>query len=209
MSRTVLASLLAAVVLSGGGLLSAQEQERPGRRERPERVERGERGERAERPERGERGERPERGERGERRQMTPEEREQRMAQWRQRMSDQQREGLGFSEEEWKAVKPLYDRVAELQGELRTGGMRGFQFGRRGGEQGERPEQSPLAKARQKLAEVSEAENASAAQLQGAIKEYRAAREKAQKDLGEAQKALREVLTAQQEAKLILRGMLD
>lgn len=185
LSRTVLAVLLAGTLLSAWGLVSAQEDQR----DRPDR------------------------------RRMSPEERQQRMEEWRQRMNDRLRQDLGFSEEEWKAVQPLYEKVVTLQRQSR-GGFGGMmvRFRRRGdgqrdgGEDGDRPERptdpSELGKARTRLAEVAENDAATSEQIQAAVKDYRAARDKLDEQLEQARKELRSVLNARQEAKLLLRGVL-
>ena len=190
MSRTAWAALLGAVVLSGLSLTWAQDGGEDAPRQRRQR------------------------------RRMTAEERQQRMEQFRQRMSEQLREDLGFSAEEWKAVAPLHEKVVTLQRELaprRGFGRQGFRGRRgRGRDQGEERRERPappeneteVAKTRRILAETLEKEAATAEQLRTAVKDYRVAREKIEKELEQAQKALREVLNARQEAQLVLRGVL-
>ncbi|NLF30439.1 MAG: hypothetical protein GX591_06085 [Planctomycetes bacterium] len=192
MSRTALVTLTAVIVLSGWGVLMAQD---------------GGQGDRGQRPERG----------------GNDQERQQRMEQFRQRMNERIREELKFSQEDWQAVQPLFDKVVTLQRPLRAGaagfggmGMmggpapRGEAAGRGGGRRPEAPaDESELGKARQKLQETVASEGATSEQLQAAMKGYRDARTKAQKELEQAQKDLREVLNARQEAQLVLWGMLD
>jgi flagellar motility protein MotE (MotC chaperone) len=204
MSGTVLVALTAVIVLSGWGVLMAQDAGQ------------------------GDRGERPREG-------ATDQERQQRMEQARQRMNDRMREQLGFSQEEWQAVQPLFDKVVTLQRPLRAGasayggmgmaGGRGGPGGRgdTGGPGGpggraddggrQRPQapadESELGKARQKLTEVTQNTAATSEQLQEALKGYREARTKAQKELEQSQKNLREVVNTRQEAQLVLWGTLD
>lgn len=151
------------------------------------------------------------------RRQMTPEERQQRMEQFRKRMMDRVRERLGFTEEEWKVVEPRYEKVTELSRQM--GGRMGRRFfGRRPGgraddDRDERREvaadASPMIKARAKLEAAVENETTPAGQVQAAIKEYHRAREQAEAELAKARQALREVLSPRQEAMLMLMGTLD
>ncbi len=201
MTRRTLALALVGVVLGLGGLLMAQPA-----------------------------GNNPQdQGNRGTRQRPTAQEMQQRMEQMRDRVMDQARTQLGFSEEEWKEVKPLYLKVAEINRDLtRTNrGMMMMQGGRTRGpgqpgadnappaqpqapQASTRPEDNtPLALARVKLDEVVRNEAAPAAELQAALDGYRAARLQTQKDLDNARQALREVLSLRQEAMLVSNGTLD
>ena len=69
------------------------------------------------------------RGDRGgDRPRMSPEEMRKRMEEWRKRMSDMQRQRLGATEDEWKVLQPMIEKVRSVQREMR-GGM----FSRFGG----------------------------------------------------------------------------
>ena len=173
----------------------------------------------------GERGAR-DRGNRGDRpdfRNMTAEQREEWMKQMRQRMNDRIREQLGFTEEEWKAVEPLYNKVVELQraGGPGMGGPGGRMMGRRGAREGgragnreggqDRParEQSELAKTRDALRTTLENKDSTDAQVAKALADYRAAKAKNAAELATARKALKDVLTPRQEAQCVSMGVLE
>ena len=162
----------------------------------------------------GDRGARGDRGGRGDWRNMTPEQREQRMQEMRKRMEDRNREMLGFTAEEWTAVGPLYNKVVELQRQNRMGfGGSMMMMGRRGGRAGggDRParEQSEVAKTRDALRTTLENKDASAAQITKALADYRAAKTKAADELAKARKALKDVLTPRQEAQCVMMGVLE
>jgi len=59
------------------------------------------------------------------------------------------------------------------------------------------------------LKETLESSTASSKQIRQKLAAFRKAREKATKQLAKAEKELRDVLTAQQEAQLVVMGMLE
>jgi hypothetical protein len=152
-------------------------------------------------------------------RHMTPEQRAERMKEFRDRMLDHQRERLGFTKEEWTVVSPRYVKVSELRGRLAMGGRgwmrRMMGRGRPGrGREDERDderddEKSPLVKAREALDDLVEQDNADAGKIADALKTYRDERSKVEQQLAKARKELREVLNARQEAMLVLQGMIE
>ncbi len=154
-------------------------------------------------------------------RNMTPEQRAERMKEFRDRMLDQQRERLGFSKEEWTVVSPRYVKVAELRREMSMGGrgwMRRIMGRGRPGRDREDDrdedregdeDQAPLVKAREALDELVDAEGSDAADIAKALKTYRDERSKMEQKLAKARKELREVLNTRQEAMLVLQGMLE
>lgn len=135
-------------------------------------------------------------------------------AQWRQRMEEQMKQDLGATDDEWKVIQPKLEKVSNAQRGMR-GGMFGMMGGRgRGGPGGDRgpggdQPQSPVSQASSDLQKVLENKDASAEQIASKLTALREAREKAKVELAAAQKDLKEVLTARQEAVLVVRGLLD
>jgi len=159
------------------------------------------------------------------RRRMDPEQMRQRMEEFRQRMSDRLREQLGATEDEWKILEPRIQKVQDLMRQGR-GGFRGRgympggggRFGRdrgRGPREGQTPEGAPeedqpdIVKKTEALRSLLEDETSSASSIKAALDALRAARERAQQELAAARNELREVITARQEAQLVLMGILD
>jgi hypothetical protein len=175
---------------------------------------------------------------------LTAEEMQQRMAEYRKRAADQQRQELGASEDEWKVLQPLIEKVQTLQRAARggtSGGFGGFggtggfgNFGGRtrggpGGTRGSRDANTPAAttppaptnpdgtpreltdieKATTALNDVLKNKDASPTQIAEALTALRAARAKSQQELDQAREVLKKVLTAKQEAMLVLRGTLN
>ena len=159
---------------------------------------------------------------RDQRDQRDPAQMQQRMEQFRQQMAERMKTTLGASDEEWKVLQPLIEKVQTLARATRGGGM-GFMMmgGRRGGPgggpgdrpQGDRPQsdrpQSEVEKAGAALQKVLENKDAPAAEIKTTLANLREAKAKARAELEAAQKALREVLTVPQEAKLVLEGVVD
>ncbi len=162
-----------------------------------------------------------------------------RMEEWRKRAADQQRQNLGATEDEWKVLQPLIEKVQNLQRSTRGGmtgggfgGMTGFGgFGGRGrGDRGSRdansttPAATPPAptnrdgtprelteveKKTTALNDVLKNKDASPTQIAEALTALRAARAKSQLELDQAREELKKVLTALQEAKLVIMGILN
>jgi len=157
---------------------------------------------------------------------MTPEQQQQRMDQFRQQAMDRAKQDLGATDEEWKVLSPLVEKVQTLSRASRMGGM-GF-GGVRGGRGGPQPGgKAPDATAApatprpgmpapsevdlkvQALRTVLDNKEATPAQIKEALTGVRDARAKADKDLKKAQKALRDVVTVRQEAVCVMNGWLD
>ncbi|MGB2819499.1 MAG: hypothetical protein WBF17_00855 [Phycisphaerae bacterium] len=141
-----------------------------------------------------------------------------RIEEFRRRMSDQMREDLGCSEDEWKVLQPRIEKVQELQRQGR-GGFRGFggRGGRGRGPGGEvqRPEGAPeqeqpeVEKKTEALRSLLDDKASGAQAIKAALAALRKAREQAQQKLVAARKDVREVVTMRQEARLVLMGILD
>jgi len=178
---------------------------------------------------------------RGNRQRPTAEEMRARMEEWRNRAADQQRVSLGASEEEWKVLQPLIEKVQTLQRSSRGGMMRGGTtgfggFGNTGGRtrgtRGTRdansstpavaatprvptnPDGTPreltkVEKATTALNDVLKNKDASPTQITEALTALRTARTEGQQELAKAREVLKKVLTAKQEAMMVLRGVLE
>ena len=145
-------------------------------------------------------------------------------AEFRQRMMDNYRERLEIKgDEEWKAIQPLIEKVADARREVGFGG--GFGFGRggrrgggnnnndaqagannQGGGRGFRGgEPSPEAEELQKAIDA----NASKDELKAKLAKLREARKEKEAKLASAQEELKKVLSVKQEAAAVLIGLLQ
>jgi len=118
---------------------------------------------------------------------------------------------MGATDDEWKVLEPKIQKVTELSGKARTGGMGfRFRFGEGGGDN-EKP--TAVETARKDLQKILDNKDAKPDEVKKALTAYRDARDKAKQDakaeLEKAQKDLREILTQRQEAYLVTRGLLD
>lgn len=143
-------------------------------------------------------------------------------AQIQQQMMERYQEVLGMTAEEFKAVQPLVESVMTKQREAGVGrggfglfgrgggGQRGGGGGGGGGGFGGQgrggfgatpsPEQEALQKA---------VESGTPSEIKAKLEAYRDARKKKETELQEAREKLRKVLTAKQEAQLVLMGTLN
>ncbi len=136
-------------------------------------------------------------------------------AQMRERYLLQLKEQLASPDEEWKLIQPKLDKVLTVQRDTR--GSRNFGGRNRGGNQQGQPTpaaqpaqpQSAVAAASDDLRKAVEDKNTPPEDLTKKIAALREAKEKAKADLAAAQKDLRELLSARQEATLISSGILD
>jgi hypothetical protein len=137
-------------------------------------------------------------------------------AQMQQRMMENAREDLGFTNDtEWNAVQPLIQKVMDARRDVGFGGGMGRMFrnrNRNNSDQagannrrnfGQQP--SPEAEALQKAID----DNAPKAQIKAALAKYQASQKAKQAKLVEAQENLRKVLNTKQEAQATLNGLLE
>jgi len=134
-------------------------------------------------------------------------------AQMQQRMMDNVRDQLGFTNDtDWSAVQPLVQKVMDARRDV--GGNMGRMFGRnRGGQNGGQGggrggmfgQTSPEADALQKAID----EDAPAAQIKDLLAKYIAAQKVKQASLEAAQANLKAVLTVKQEAQATLLGLVN
>ncbi|HEV8608222.1 MAG TPA: hypothetical protein VGQ99_22995 [Tepidisphaeraceae bacterium] len=139
-------------------------------------------------------------------------------AQFRERQMNRIKEQLGATDDEWKAIEPKVDKVFNAQREARggfgfggggPGGGRGGGGGG-GGNGGAAPAPTTaLGKASLDLRTTLEDKNAAPETIAKKLAAVREAREKGRKDVADAQKELKEILTQRQEAVLVINGMLE
>ncbi|MEI6232779.1 MAG: hypothetical protein WCT04_06995 [Planctomycetota bacterium] len=129
-------------------------------------------------------------------------------AKMREQMTSRLKEQLAVSDDEWKAIQPKLDDLMKIQGESRAS-MRGL-FGRPGGDKpAEDPNKSEMTKKMEALKALTDSKDADAKAIQEALKGLREEREKSKATLKKAQESLKELLSAKQEAVLVMYGMLE
>jgi hypothetical protein len=132
-------------------------------------------------------------------------------------MKNRLKEELKPSDAEWAVIDPRLTKVMALSNQANLMPMRRMMRGRMGpGGRGGRPgaeanaeEQTEVEKAISALETALGSEKPDAADVKAKLLALRQAREKARQELAKAQQELREVLTVEQEARLVLVGMLD
>jgi hypothetical protein len=132
-------------------------------------------------------------------------------AQFQQRMMDNVRDRLGFTNDtDWSAVEPLVQKTFDARREAAASQFRAFGRGNRGGGGGQGGgafggQANPDADALQQALDS----NAPAAQIKTLLDKYRASQKAKQAKLEEAQADLRKVLSQKQEAEAVLLGLLN
>ena len=116
------------------------------------------------------------------------------------------KEQLGVTEEEWKTLKPLIDKVNELSMQTRAagGGRR-----RRAPAGEEAPKLSETQKAAGELRTLLDNKEATPVQIKAALTVLREAKKKAAVELALARAELLKAVTPRQEAQLVLMGTLE
>ena len=139
--------------------------------------------------------------------------------QMRQMYLQRVKDALAATDEEWKVLSPKIENIQGLSRQLRMGGG----GGRMGmGATGTAPATTPaparpatqreltgVEKAVQNVRTTLDNKEATADQIKSALKALREAREKVKEELAKAQGEVRELVTARQEAELVLLGLLD
>ncbi|MEO6435025.1 MAG: hypothetical protein ABIP55_04595 [Tepidisphaeraceae bacterium] len=151
--------------------------------------------------------ERGDRGDRGGRPNFDP-------AQFRERFINDLKERLGASDEEFKVIQPKLEKVMEVRRDSMGGGGGFGGFGGRGGGRDRggddaNRQRSPVEQASRDLRDLLENKDAPADQIAAKLTALREARVKAREGLQTAQKDLKDILTARQEAVLVTMGMLE
>ena len=118
---------------------------------------------------------------------------------------DRLKEMLGASDEEWKILSPMIEKVRTLSASLRAdvSGFRGMRFVG-GGDQ-----ESDIQRKARVLQDTLENKASNPAEIAAALKAYRAARAQGKVELSKARKDLRGLLTVKQEAQLVTMDLLD
>jgi len=129
-------------------------------------------------------------------------------AQFRERMNERIKERFGSTDEEWKAIEPLINKVNEAR-MAAASGMRGMFGGGRtrggGGDQGRRFGPEPTAE-ETALSDAIE-KDASKDDLKAKMAAYRKAKAAKEEELKTAQDNLKKVLTTKQEAVALEMGL--
>lgn len=128
-----------------------------------------------------------------------------RMAEFRERMTQRLKEELGATDEEMKVLQPKLEKLNMARRDS-GGGFGGFRG--RGGDN-DNETLSPAQQASRDLRTTLENKNASAEEIAAKLKAVREARAKAREAVATAQKELKEVLTQRQEAVLVNMGVLE
>ncbi|MGP8200187.1 MAG: hypothetical protein ACLQU4_11875 [Limisphaerales bacterium] len=141
-------------------------------------------------------------------------------AQFRQDRIDRAQEQLEITNnEEWKAIEPLVGKVVDAQRDvmgMRMGGMFGGRGGRRGGDNANgggdqpRPRRNPFGEPSPSVTALRDAieAKAPAKELQAKLAAVRAETKAKEDKLAAAEKDLRDVLTARQEAIAVSTGLI-
>ena len=112
-------------------------------------------------------------------------------------------DGLGATDDEWKVIVPKLEKVQAILTQLNAS---------RGGiviAATHPVEESEVAKRSKALVAALHNKDAKPQDLADALKACREARSKAQEEFEKARKALKEILTARQEATLVTTGVLE
>lgn len=156
---------------------------------------------------------------------------EQRRQEMREQRAEQVRQSLGLTEEEMAVIQPRIDRVRTLRREkaIAMASGRTARAGRDGGEGEGRedgnararrisfggdaaelsPEAAALRTTANTLGEVLSEENPNTDNLKTALQAFRTARDAMDANIDAAQAELTELLTVEQEAQMVMSGVLD
>jgi Spy/CpxP family protein refolding chaperone len=122
---------------------------------------------------------------------------------------DRLKERMAASEDEWKVIQPKLQKVMDARRETMSSMFGGFR--RRGSDNNssDNSKQSAVEQASKELRDVLDNKDAKPEEINAKLTAYREARNKARETLASAQKDLKDVLSARQEAVLVSSGMLD
>lgn len=124
----------------------------------------------------------------------------------RQQTDKFNREALGATNDEWKVLGPKFDKVVELQQQIRYAGSVQYKVD---GTVDENAAKTDVQKAAAGLLKIAKNKDAKPEDLKDALQAFRRAKTKAAEDLEKARKDLKELLTVRQEATLLLKGILE
>lgn len=140
----------------------------------------------------------------------------------RETVIERLKEKLDAKDDNWKVLEPKISRMLKLLEQTRAmDGVRMYRTllgppnqgsgGPGGGPRGTKPkpDATVVEKSRTSLSETLERKMASSIQIKQKLAAYRETRVKAAQQLAKAEQELRDVLTARQEAQLVVVGMLE
>jgi len=124
------------------------------------------------------------------------------------RVMGEMQKQLKVSDDEWRVMRPLVEGVFTKSREVRDVGIRSMMYGggtrqRSGSTQTETPREV------QALKDILERDTAGANDIKPRLDAFREYKAKKEAELKDAREKLRVVLTAKQEAQLVLAGLLD
>jgi hypothetical protein len=124
----------------------------------------------------------------------------------RQAFMDNIRETLSVTEEEWKAMKPLIEKIMTLSRELGIQGRMSFvPGGRHGGPQSS----GEISKALQALEETLDNSKSTPEDIKKGINAAREAKKKMEQELAKVKAELLEATTPRQQGRLMVMGIID
>jgi len=153
----------------------------------------------------------PQPGERGQRRgdPNIPRDPEQFLRAMNERQITRIKDTLQPSEAEWKTLEPKVTKVLTLSRQATGMGM-GMMTRRPGAQGPETPrDMTAVGKSLEELRKVLDNKEAKPEEIKAKLTALREAKEKAKKELAQAQQELRKGLAARQEAQLVLMGVLE
>ncbi len=118
-------------------------------------------------------------------------------------MMERTKKQLAPTDEEWTVIEPRLSKVIKLSAENSLGGLRTM-FGSQGGR-----DKSGVEKVAEELQTVLKSGQASPSEITDKLTSLRKQKEKVQSELITAKSELRDILTLEQEATLVIMGLLD
>lgn len=128
------------------------------------------------------------------------------MEQNRKQASEAARNEIGATNEEWSVLEAKVMKIKELQIQ-ETVGIRTISVN--GAAMPTDDQDTDLLKATAALCKLLANKDSKPEDIKAALESYRRAKAKAKEDLVKARKELKELLTVKQEAKLVLKGLLE
>ncbi len=128
-----------------------------------------------------------------------------------QQMMDNIKESIVATDEEWKVIQPLLEKVMTMTRELRSQGRMGFRGGR-GGPGADAAAQQPtseIGKLIQALKTTLDNSKSTPEEIKASLSAVREAKKKSEQDLAKAREELVKALTPRQEARLVQLGIID
>jgi Spy/CpxP family protein refolding chaperone len=131
-------------------------------------------------------------------------------AKMREMMQTRLKEQMGATDDEWKALQPKVEELQKAQ-EATRGSMRSLFRGNRGGNTppADDANKTDIQRKTEALKALVDAKDSDPKAIQDALKALRDEREKNKATTKKAQDSLKELLTAKQEAILVMYGMLE